>query len=172
MYQKTGILACQKCQFLTHLISLPEKRQVQHKQYSNQLTGVTIPGSVSSIGNFAFSYNQLTSVTIPSSITVISWGAFMYNQLTSVTIPNSVISIESSAFQNNQLTSITIPDSVNAIGGNQVFGSNQLTSVTIEGTGLTLGTTFTDNTGNLQTLYLLNGPGTYTRTAYTDDAWM
>jgi len=34
IYQETGILAYTKRQFLTHLICLPQKRQVQHKQYT------------------------------------------------------------------------------------------------------------------------------------------
>jgi hypothetical protein len=36
IYQETGILADTKYQFLTHLICLPLKRQVQHKQYNTQ----------------------------------------------------------------------------------------------------------------------------------------
>ncbi|MCL1928343.1 MAG: leucine-rich repeat domain-containing protein [Treponema sp.] len=137
----------------------------------NQLTYVSIPGSVTSIGNFAFSYNQLTSVTIPSSITVINWGTFMYNQLASVTIPNSVISIENNAFAYNSLSSVTIPGSVTAIGGNQVFSNNQLTSITFEGVGLTLGSTFTNNVGDLQSVYIINGTGTYTRPDINSTNW-
>src|SRR5574344_114788 len=96
----------------------------------NQLTSVTIPNSVTSIGDFAFSNNQLTSVTIPDSVTSIGNYAFANNQLTSVTIPNSVTSIGESAFESNQLTSVTIPDSVTSIG-DYAFSNNQLTSVTI-----------------------------------------
>ena len=64
------------------------------------LTSVTIPDSVTSIGNYAF-YNctGLTSVTIPDSVTSIGNYAF-YNctGLTSVTISNSVTSIGVGAF--------------------------------------------------------------------------
>ncbi|MDR3171053.1 MAG: leucine-rich repeat domain-containing protein [Treponema sp.] len=83
----------------------------------NKLTSVTIPNSVTSIGENAFSENQLTSVTISNSVTTIGNGAFSWNKLTSVTIPNSVISIGSYAFFDNQLTSVTIPNSVTSIGG-------------------------------------------------------
>src|SRR5574344_1394241 len=102
---------------------------------SNQLTSVTIPNSVTSIGNFAFSENQLTSVTIPNSVTSIVPGTFLENQLTSVTIPNSVTSIGDYAFASNQLTSVTIPNSVTSIG-EDAFINNKLTSATI-GTGVT-----------------------------------
>ncbi len=61
---------------------------------------MTIPNSVTSIGNSAFrNCSGLTSVTIPNSVTSIGGHAF-YNcsSLTSVTIPNSVTTIGDSAF--------------------------------------------------------------------------
>ena len=68
----------------------------------NNLTSLTIPNSVTSIGDEAFyGCSGLTSVTIPNSVTSIGGSAF-YNcrGLTSVTIPNSVTSIGTSAFYN------------------------------------------------------------------------
>src|SRR5574344_853217 len=104
----------------------------------NQLTSVTIPNSVTSIGEYAFASNQLTSVTIPNSVTSIGIGAFAYNQLTSVTIPNSVTSIVPGTFLENQLTSVTIPNSVTSIGDG-AFSSNKLTSVTIPNSVTSIG---------------------------------
>ena len=74
-------------------------------------TSVTIPNSVTSIGNWAFSgCRGLTSVTIPNSVTSIGESAFFgCRGLTSVTIPNSVTSIGWSAFSCcSGLTSVTI----------------------------------------------------------------
>jgi hypothetical protein len=69
----------------------------------------TIPSSVTSIGDFAFSdCPSLTSVTIPNSVTSIGDFAFSgCTSLTFVTIPNSVTSVGERAFLNcTSLTSI------------------------------------------------------------------
>ena len=82
-------------------------------------TSVTIPNSVTSIGEGAFyGCSGLTSVTIPNSVTSIGPYAFGWCRgLTSVTIPNSVTSIGGNAFSDCvNLTSVTIPNSVTSIG--------------------------------------------------------
>lgn len=84
----------------------------------------TIPDSVTSIGNYAFSHcNALDSVTIPSSVTNIGDYAFSdcALNLTSITIPDGVATIGSYAFYNSRLDSVTIPDSVTLIG-DRAFG--------------------------------------------------
>lgn len=65
---------------------------------SKGLTAVTIPNTVTSIGNHAFRDNQLTAVTIPNSVTSIGDYAFRSNRLTTVTILNSTTSIGVPAF--------------------------------------------------------------------------
>lgn len=64
-----------------------------------EITELTFPDSLNSIGNYVFSgCNGLTSVTIPSSITSIGSGAFLgCSGLTSIYIPASVTSIGNGA---------------------------------------------------------------------------
>lgn len=96
------------------------------------VTEYTIPDSVTSIGDYAFSTYDITSVTIPDSVTTIGDYAFSSCGITSVTISNSVTSIGYHAFSScRNLTSVTIPDSVTSIGDRAFESSKGLTSVTI-----------------------------------------
>ena len=106
-----------------------------HNLYLNDTlqTELVIPDTVTTIKSCAFfGCSGLTSVTIPDSVTYIGDAAFCYSGLTSVTIGNGVTSIESSAFEGcSGLTSVTIPDSVTSIGGGAFSGCTGLTSVMI-----------------------------------------
>ena len=96
------------------------------------LTSLTIPSSVTSIGEYAFNgCSGLTSLTIPSSVTSIGESAFSgCSGLTSLTIPSSVTSIgESVFFGCSGLTSFTIPSSVTSIGWGAFCGCSGLTSI-------------------------------------------
>ena len=98
------------------------------------LTSITIPDSVTTIGDFTFSGCQsLTSITIPDSVTTIGDATFYEcSSLTSITIPDSVTTIGDDTFYEcSSLTSITIPDSVTSIGYRAFSGCSSLTSITI-----------------------------------------
>ena len=133
------------------------------------LTSVTIPNSVTSIGDGAFwDCSGLTSVTfnaekcaqmgsnyypvfkfctslssliIGDKVTTIPDYAFRScYRLTSVTIPNSVTSIGDFAFSScSRLTSVTIPNSVTSIGDFAFSSCSRLTSVTIPNSVTSIG---------------------------------
>jgi hypothetical protein len=91
----------------------------------------SIPGSVTTIGDFAFARcNSLNSVTIPESVISIGYNAFTMNSLTSVTFAagNLPLTIGHYAFARcNSLNSITIPARVTFIGYDafHVWGTGQ-----------------------------------------------
>lgn len=109
--------------------------------------GITYP--VTSIGYEAFrGCRNLTSVSIPASVTSIGERAFYNSNLSTVNIPSNLTSIGERAFCDcSYLTSITIPNSVTSIGG-QAFAYGPATIVseiktpfeigTIGGTSMTL----------------------------------
>ena len=103
-------------------------------RWCNSLQSITIPNSVTSIGDYAFWLcKSLKSVTIPNSVTSIGDGAFILcESLQSVTISNSVTSIGNKAFfLCESLQSVTIPNSVTSIEDEAFGGCESLQSVTI-----------------------------------------
>lgn len=108
--------------------------------YCSSLTNVTIPNSVISIGNAAFEgCSGLTSVTIPNSVTKIDAFAGC-SGLTSLTIPNSVTSIGELAFEGcSGLTNMVIGNSVTSIGDQAFRGCSGLTSVVIPSSVTSIG---------------------------------
>ena len=85
------------------------------------------------VGNTAPLFMQittLTSVSIPNSVTTIGESAFQNTSLTSITIPNNVTSIGNNAFYACRgLTSVTIPNSVTSIGNNAFQTCDGLTNI-------------------------------------------
>ena len=90
---------------------------------------LTIPNSVKSIGDNAFSYSHLTGLTIPNSVTNIGEYVFDLSHIKSIIIPNSVTSIGKGAFHSSFVKSITIPNSVTYIGKDALYFCASLTHV-------------------------------------------
>jgi hypothetical protein len=83
----------------------------------SSLTRVVLPTNLTGIGQYAF-FDSLpgANVSIPNSMTSIGEYAFSYCRMSSVSIPNSVTNIADFAFNYCSLGSVTIPGSVKKIG--------------------------------------------------------
>lgn len=104
-----------------------------------KLTKVTLPASVTEVGDRAFYDNAITELTAPG-LQTIGEGAFQKNQLTTFA-SDTVISIGEGAFSDNQLTKVNITDArpddpqnppqrLTTISAN-AFRDNKLTEVTL-----------------------------------------
>ena len=141
--QPNGMIYLSKF-FYKYKGSMPEATSIDIKEgtkgivggafmFCDRLTSITIPESVTYIGDYAFSRSSLTSIIIPkkSQLTNIGFEAFSYcSNLTTITIPESVTSIENRAFQGcSSLTTINIPKSVINIGEYTFYGCSSLHDV-------------------------------------------
>ena len=108
---------------------------IDHAAFFNSVvTSVTIPDSVTSIGDNAFGFcSQLTNISIPNSVTDIGFSAFAHcTSLKSITLPSSLSSISEALFSGcSQLTTIHIPDSVLSIQSNAFYHCRNLETIRI-----------------------------------------
>jgi hypothetical protein len=130
---------------------------ITDNEYANcSLTGtITIPDSVTSIGNGAFSGNQLTAVKIGKGVTSIGDNAFADNKLTAIVIPGNVQAIGADAFDGDALSKITLGGGITSIG-KEAFDDSQVASIIIPNSVTIIGdSAFSDN--NLTKIQLPSG---------------
>lgn len=130
------------------------------------ITSITIPSSITSIGDYAFWMCKFTECTIPSSVKHIGIGAFddtpwltkkraenplvIVNNILvdattvkgNVTLPNTLTSITPYAFyKNSYLTGVTIPSSIKSIGESTFEYCTSLKSISIPSSVTEIGDT-------------------------------
>jgi hypothetical protein len=99
----------------------------------NNLTNVTIPNTVTTVGEGAFNASGLINIMIPYGVSNIGEGAFAdCEKMTNAVIPDSVTSIGQGAFADTELTSVTVPASVTNFGDGAFSVGESLTNVVIE----------------------------------------
>lgn len=132
--------------------------------FSNSgLTTVTLPNSLTYLGNSAFSScKDLASISIGTGITEIPYNCFSgCNALTSVDLPEHVTSIGGGAYSYcNGLVSITLPSSIQAVGASAFASCSNLEEVVIPDNVTTLGTGAFKNDSKLKHVQIGKGVAT------------
>ncbi len=101
--------------------------------HCNNLTSVTIPGGVKTIGGSAFGSCILESVTILDGVTTIGDSAFfLCEEMKKITIPNSVTSIGRAAFAEcRNLEVVHLPDGITNVADSLFYRCWKLDTVNI-----------------------------------------
>ncbi|MDE6661909.1 MAG: leucine-rich repeat protein [Lachnospiraceae bacterium] len=127
--------------------------------YNDKRTEITIPDTITEIGEFAFARSEINSMAIPEGVEKIGYAAFYHcDSLTDVVIPSSVKEIAPAVFDKTPWLQnwkqggsgdflivgdgvllayrgsgavVNIPDSVKAIGADAFSGHGEITRVII-----------------------------------------
>lgn len=104
-------------------------------------TSITVKDGTTAIANGAFDgLENLVSVTLPDTLTTIGNRAFAKTSLTEINIPASVVSIGSEAFTDVEtLTSVTFNEGLETIGANAFDGCYLLNTVALPDSLTSLG---------------------------------
>ena len=138
-----GILECLSPNFIYEDDVLFNKDKSEIVSFRNQkIESYTIPDSVTSIGDYAFSRcSSQSNIVISNSVTDIGKCAFyLCRSLSNIVVPNSVISIGDCAFSCcSSLSNIVIPDSVTHIGNGAFSCCSSLSNIVIPDSVIDIG---------------------------------
>ena len=135
-----------------------------------RVKSLVVEQGVTTIGNyFLYQCTNLTSVSLPDSLQSIGNGAFSRCALNSLSLPDSLSFIGRDAFNgNNGITSLQTPMGLKDIGGAAFRGMSGLTSVTFSPFLKTIGEESFKNCTSLQTVELWDGLTTIGDRAFQD----
>jgi hypothetical protein len=115
--------------------------EIGHSAFRDSgITSIELPGSLTSLGDYAF-YNCTSlsgTVTIPAGVTVIPPHCFYNTAITGVVFEGDVTSIGRSAFYGTGITSIELPDSLTSIGNSAFRNCGSLTGTVTIPAGVTV----------------------------------
>ena len=140
--------------------------------YCRNLTSLSIPNNVTSIGQNAFyECEKLEQITLPSGLTNLEEGILWHcSSLKSVKIPNSVTTIGNNAFSGcNSLETISIPDGVTIINQHAFSECTNLITVKISSDSklVTIGSGAFMRCSSLKNISLPDGVSKITNEAFS-----
>jgi len=131
----TGIagMAFDSCTNLSS-ITMPNTVSVigDYAFYYCNITSITLSSSLTDIGNYAFYATDIEYINIPDTTTYIGGYAFSMSRIRNISIPNGITTVYASTFSNcTLLTEVTLPSSITSIGPDAFKGCHNLTSIVL-----------------------------------------
>ena len=119
LYDNTGSVLLLFPRARKGLFAVPDGVEtITHQAFAGSaLSGISMPASLTRLGDYAFMGSHLTDVVLPEGIETIPMGAFKdCSQLQSVKLPKGLTLVAESAFEDcSNLRSIDMPDGVTVI---------------------------------------------------------
>ena len=131
---------------IREVVIRPPVRKISESAFQSMqsLKKVTLPETLTEIGDHAFQYIALTEISIPEGVTDIgSYGFASCNSLKKVTFPSTLQTIGEHAFTGSGLTTLTLPEGIVQIGNgafaNSLYAKTRITRVVFSGADTRLG---------------------------------
>lgn len=119
------------------------------------ITSVTIPSSVKSIGHLAFGRSSITNLVLPEGLTTLGEGAFTESKVKMVSLPKTLASVGRGSFQNcPELEEVVIHEGVTEIKPYAFCGDHKLKAVYIPSTVTEIGEEVFYRCENLNILFV------------------
>lgn len=138
---------------------------------SNNLTELKLPNSITNIGNHAFySMRSLNKINIPTSMTSLDgFSLFQFcSKLTSIEIPSNISKIDNGAFLGSSITNIKIPNSVKYIGDQAFAECDKMTGIDIPGSVTQIGEMAFRSCDSLSSISIANGTNSIKNYAFSE----
>lgn len=101
-------------------------------EYNNCISTVSLPDSLTHIGDYAFNSSYITNVQFGNGLKRLGEYAFSFSKIRQIVLPNSINKIENSTFfECINLESVTIPEGIKEIGSGAFENCTQLKAITI-----------------------------------------
>ena len=112
------------------------------RNYDNSITKITIEEGITSVGKIAFYHlTALESVSLPETLTKIGQHAFQYSSLVEINLPDALTDIGHAAFNRTNIEYLIIPENYRKVEtqdgeewfNTHLFGSYDLKGLVIKG---------------------------------------
>ena len=98
-------------------------------KYCSNVTSVSIPNTVTSIGDASVAHTSITTIDIPNSVTYVGENAFNSCKLKTVNVGGGAIGDQAFAYNSN-LTELTLGEKVTYIESGAFYNCKKLTKIT------------------------------------------